>query len=35
MSKKIIAHDLGTGGNKATLFDSDGTLIASVFASPE
>lgn len=33
MSKKIIAHDLGTGGNKATLFESDGTLIASVFAS--
>jgi xylulokinase len=33
MSKKIIAHDLGTGGNKATLFDSDGTLIDSVFAS--
>ena len=32
MSKKIIAHDLGTGGNKATLFDSDGGLIASVFA---
>lgn len=31
MSDKIIAFDLGTGGNKASLFDADGTFIASVF----
>ena len=29
MSKYIIAHDLGTSGNKATLFSTDGRLIAS------
>lgn len=29
MSKYIIAHDLGTSGNKATLFSEDGTLVAS------
>ncbi|MGL4293602.1 MAG: xylulokinase [Bacteroidales bacterium] len=33
MSKYIIAHDLGTSGNKATLFDESGTLIASKVAS--
>lgn len=33
MSKKIIAHDLGTGGNKAALFDADGTLISCQFAA--
>ncbi|MDR2761377.1 MAG: FGGY-family carbohydrate kinase [Planctomycetaceae bacterium] len=27
----IISYDLGTGGNKASLFDSDGIGIASVF----
>jgi xylulokinase len=27
----IIAYDLGTGGNKASLFDADGTNRASVF----
>ena len=26
----ILAHDLGTSGNKTTLFDSDGRMIASV-----
>ncbi len=31
MPDKIIAHDLGTGGNKASLFEADGTFIASVF----
>lgn len=33
MSKYVLAHDLGTSGNKATLFDTDGNLIKStVFA---
>lgn len=27
----VIAHDLGTSGNKATLFDSDGVLLGSSF----
>lgn len=31
MSKKIIAYDLGTGGNKASLYDIDGTCLASAF----
>ena len=29
MPKYILAHDLGTSGNKATLFDEQGRLIAS------
>lgn len=29
MSKYILAHDLGTSGNKATLFSEDGTLVGS------
>ena len=29
MSKYIIAHDLGTSDNKATLFSTDGRLISS------
>ena len=29
MAEYILAHDLGTSGNKATLFSSDGTLIGS------
>lgn len=29
MSKLILAHDLGTSGNKATLFGEEGELIAS------
>ena len=29
MAKLILAHDLGTSGNKATLFSSDGQLIRS------
>jgi len=33
MGKKIIAWDLGTGGNKASLYDSDGSCIASTFIS--
>ncbi len=34
MSRKhfILAHDLGTTGNKATLFDTDGAIVASIFA---
>jgi xylulokinase len=31
MSEHILAHDLGTTGNKATLFDERGTLVASAF----
>lgn len=27
----LLAHDLGTTGNKATLFDEKGTLVASAF----
>ncbi|MEW5826090.1 MAG: xylulokinase [Candidatus Bipolaricaulota bacterium] len=29
----LLAHDLGTTGNKATLFDEAGTLVASAFES--
>ena len=28
----VLAHDLGTTGNKATLFDSTGALVSSTFA---
>ncbi len=28
----ILAHDLGTTGNKATLYDKDGALVASAFS---
>ncbi len=31
MNKKIIAYDLGTGGNKASLYDSGGVCLASTF----
>jgi xylulokinase len=31
MGKKIIAYDLGTGGNKASLFDVDGNCLESIF----
>jgi xylulokinase len=31
----ILAHDLGTTGDKATLFAPDGTVVASTFASYE
>ncbi len=33
MNKKIIAWDLGTGGNKASLYDSDGNCLAAIFVS--
>lgn len=29
----LLAHDLGTTGDKATLFDSEGRLLASAFAA--
>ena len=29
MSTYLLAHDLGTSGNKATLFTTDGDLVAS------
>ncbi len=32
MTEYILAHDLGTTGNKATLFDSAGRIAASVFS---
>lgn len=31
MDKRIISYDLGTGGNKASLYDVDGKCLASVF----
>ena len=35
MDKYIIAYDLGTGGNKASLYDLNGKCIAENFASYE
>jgi xylulokinase len=35
MGKKIIAYDLGTGGNKASLYDDQGVCLASTFKSYE
>ncbi|MBD5094416.1 MAG: xylulokinase [Subdoligranulum sp.] len=35
MERYILAHDLGTSGNKATLYRADGTLAASAVASYE
>ena len=29
MAQYIIAHDLGTSGNKATLFNTDGRFVKS------
>ena len=31
MDKKIISFDLGTGGNKASLYDAEGHCLASAF----
>ena len=31
MKKKIIAYDLGTGGNKASLYNADGVCLSSTF----
>ena len=33
MTRYILAHDLGTSGNKATLFSENGELIKSVTVS--
>lgn len=33
MKRYILAHDLGTSGNKATLFDEDGNLVKSIVYS--
>lgn len=33
MPKYLLAHDLGTSGNKATLYTTDGELVKSVVAS--
>ena len=35
MKRFILAHDLGTTGNKATLFDDEGRLVASTFSGYE
>jgi xylulokinase len=35
MTRFILAHDLGTTGNKATLFDDQGTMLASAFSGYE
>ena len=35
MAAKIIAYDLGTGGNKASLFDADGSCLAFAFVPYE
>ena len=32
-SRYILAHDLGTTGNKATLFDIDGSIVAATLAT--
>jgi sugar (pentulose or hexulose) kinase len=32
MATTLLAHDLGTTGDKATLFDEKGALLASAFA---
>jgi len=33
MSNKIISYDLGTGGNKASVYDTDGNCLTSTFVS--
>ena len=35
MSEMILAYDLGTGGNKASLYDAEGRLLAGVFVPYE
>ncbi|MBM3497979.1 MAG: xylulokinase [Armatimonadetes bacterium] len=35
MASLILAHDLGTTGNKATLYDAEGRLVASAFDAYE
>ena len=31
MKKYVLAHDLGTTGNKATLYNAEGALVGSAF----
>ena len=31
MSETVVAYDLGTSGNKASLYDGEGNLLASAF----
>jgi xylulokinase len=31
MARHILSFDLGTGGNKASLYDEDGSCLASAF----
>ena len=33
MKRYLLAHDLGTSGNKATLFTTEGKLVKSVTVS--
>ena len=33
MARFVLAHDLGTTGNKASLYDADGALLSSAFAA--
>lgn len=35
MNHFVLAHDLGTTGNKASLYDAEGKLVASAFAGYE
>ena len=35
MAQYIIAYDLGTGGNKASLYDVDGNCVADAFVGYE
>jgi xylulokinase len=35
MTKKILSFDLGTGGNKASLYDADGACLAMTFVPYE
>jgi xylulokinase len=35
MKQYVLAHDLGTTGNKATLYDRDGRLVGSAFSGYE
>ncbi|MDD3867783.1 MAG: FGGY family carbohydrate kinase, partial [Eubacteriales bacterium] len=35
MTRYLLAHDLGTSGNKATLFSEDGRLVSSATAAYE
>ena len=32
MKRYVLAHDLGTTGNKATLYDAEGALVGTACA---